>query len=279
MPWEYTEDYYTEYTRVTWNQSADAYVDLMRNLEPFRSEVLSLMRPRPGDKILDLGTGPGEPALTLAQAVGSQGRVTGIDLSEKMIRIAQEVAKARGIQNVDFRVMDCSKLAFEDSVFDAAICCFGFQIFTNPELAAQQAYRVLRPGGGFFATVWSTGDRVPWLDAIVGPMLEHAEPDENGYLPTPYETGGPGEMVAFLETAGFRNAHERRIVHEMQYRDEDAYLNTILKATPLGHSLSEEAPEVQEEVLRKTRANLRKWSTPDGLRLPAECVVVGAQKP
>ncbi|HTT45608.1 MAG TPA: methyltransferase domain-containing protein [Thermoplasmata archaeon] len=279
MPWEYTDEYYTEYTRLTWDQSAAAYVDLMRSLEPFRREVISHMNLRPGEKVLDMGTGPGEPALTIAETVGPQGRVAGIDLSENMIRIAQEVAKARGVQNVDFRVMDCSKLSFEDSAFDAAISCFGFQIFTNPEKAAAEAHRVLRPGGRVFATVWSTGDKVPWLDVIVGPMLEHAEPDENGYLPTPYETGGPGEMAAFLEAAGFRGAREHRIVHEMRYSDEETYLNTILKATPLGHSLSEEPPEVQEEVLRKTRANLQKWSAPDGFRLPAECVVVGAQKP
>lgn len=279
MPWQYSEEYYTEYTRTTWNESASAYVDLMRNLEPFRSDVLSRLDPRPGEYILDLGTGPGEPALTIARAVGPQGHVTGVDLSENMVDIAQRVGKSRGLENADFRVMDCSKLSFPDAVFDAAISCFGFQIFTNPEKAAAEAYRVLKPKGRIFATVWSTGDKVPWLHAIIEPMLEHAEPDETGYLPTPYETGGPGEMAAFLEAAGFRGATEHRVTHLMHYGDGEAYLNTILKATPIGHSLSEEPPEVQEEVLRKTRANLLKWSTPEGILLPAECVIAGAEKP
>ncbi len=279
MPWKYTDEYYTQYTRETWNQSAADYVELMRNLAPFRSDVLSHLDPRPGERILDLGTGPGEPALTIARAIGSHGRVTGVDLSENMIRLAREAATARGVGNADFRVMDCSRMGFEDSVFDAAISCFGFQIFTNPEEVAKEVHRVLRAGGRLFATVWSTGDKVPWLDVIVGPMVEHAEPDETGYIPTPYETGGPGEMSEFLESAGFRDSQEWRIVHDMQYRDEDAYLRTILKATPLGHSLSEEPPETQAEILSKTRANLRKWVTPEGLRLPAECVVVGARRP
>jgi len=279
MPWEYSDDYYTEYTRSTWNESASAYVDLMRNLEPFRAEVLTHLAPRPGEHILDMGTGPGEPAMTIARAVAPDGRVTGIDLSENMVKIAREVGRSRGIQNVDFRVMDCSKLALEDASFDAAISCFGFQIFTNPERAAAEAFRVIKPNGRICATVWSTGDKVPFLDVIVGPMLEHAEPDETGYLPTPYETGGPGEMIAFLESAGFRNAHERRITHTMRYADSDAYLSSILNGTPIGHSLSEEPPAVQEEVLKKTRANLLKWSSTDGIRLPAECVIAGAQKP
>jgi len=279
MPWEYSDEYYTEYTRTTWNESATAYVDLMRNLEPFRREALSHLDPRPGEHVLDLGTGPGEPAMTIARAVEPGGRVTGIDLSESMIEIAQRVGRARGIRNVDFRVMDCSQLTLPDSSFDAAISCFGFQIFTNPEKAATEAFRVLKPKGRICATVWSTGDKVPWLDVIIGPMLEHAEPDETGYLPTPYETGGPGEMMAFLEAAGFRDAQEHRITHTMRYEDVNAYLNSILKATPIGHSLSEEPPEVQEDVLQKTRANLLKWSTPDGIALPAECVIAAARRP
>jgi SAM-dependent methyltransferase len=279
MPWEYSDEYYTEYTRTTWNESAAAYVDLMRNLEPFRVEVLAQLRPRPGEHILDMGTGPGEPAMSIARDVGKQGRVTGIDLSERMIEIARQVGRARGLDNVDFKVMDCSKLDFLDATFDAAISCFGFQIFTNPEKAAAQALRVLKPSGRVFATVWSTGDKVPFLDVIVAPMLEHAEPDATGYLPTPYETGGPGEMVAFLEAAGFVDGQEHRVTHRMRFDDEDAYLRSVLKATPIGHSLSEEPPEVQEEVLRKTRENLRKWRTSEGIQLPAECVIAGARKP
>ncbi len=279
MPWEYSEEYYTEYTRTTWNESATAYVDLMRSLEPFRSDVLSRLDPRPGEHILDLGTGPGEPALTIARAVGPSGRVTGVDLSENMVKIAGRVGRSRGLDNAEFQVMDCSALSYPESTFDAAICCFGFQIFTNPEKAAVEAFRVLKPKGRIFTTVWSTGNNVPWLDVIIGPMLEHAEPDETGYLPTPYETGGPGEMVAFLEAAGFRSAAEHRVTHMMRYDNADAYLNSILKATPIGHSLSEESPEVQEEVLQKTRANLLKWTAPDGILLPAECVITGARKP
>lgn len=278
MPWKYTDEYYREYTRTTWNTSARAYVDLMRALEPFRSALLARLNVRPGEKVLDLGTGPGEPAMTLARTVGSTGHVSGVDLSENMIGIAQEVARARGLANVDFLPMDCSALAFPDSVFDAVVCAFGFQIFTDPEKAAREAYRVLRPGGRIGVEVWSTGDKVPFLHAIVGPMLEHAEPDETGYIPTPYETGGAGEMVAFLQAAGFEEGREERVRHPMRYDTPQDYLDALLKATPIGHSLSEEEPSVQEEILRKTRANLEQWRTPSGLSLPAECVIVTARK-
>jgi SAM-dependent methyltransferase len=279
MPWKYTDEYYREYTRTTWNESAEAYVGLMKNLEPFRSDLVARLDPQPGERVLDMGTGPGEPAITIARLVGPSGHVTGIDLSENMVSIAQRVATARGERNVVFRTMDCGDLKLADGSFDAVVSSFGFQIFTDPEAAAKEALRVLRPGGRIAVSVWSTGDRVPWIHAIIGPMLEYAEPDETGYIPTPYETGGPGEMVAFLERAGFRDTHEERRQHSFRFDDEAAYLGAILKATPIGHSLSEEPEETQKEVLRKTRENLQAWRVSEGLSIPGEAVIVLARKP
>jgi SAM-dependent methyltransferase len=278
MPWKYTDEYYREYTRTTWNESASAYLAWMQNLEPFRSAVIERLHPESGEKVLDLGTGPGEPAFSIAREVGPQGHVTGVDLSENMVSIARQVAGARGVRNAEFAVMDCAALSFPDGAFDAAVSCFGFQIFTDPEMAAKEAHRVIRPGGRICVSVWSTADRVPFLDVVVAPMMENAEPDETGYLPTPYETGGPGEMVAFLEAAGFHGALEAHVEHPMRFANADDYLSSMLKATPIGHSLSEEDHATQQEVLRKTRENLKKWESSQGLSIPAECVIVSATR-
>lgn len=276
MPWKYTDDYYREYTRTTWDEAAEAYVGIMRTLEPFRSAVIDRLAPRPGERILDMGTGPGEPAMTIARAVGPEGSVTGIDLSERMIAIARRVGEARQLANVDFRVMDCSALDLPEASYNAVVSCFGFQIFTDPEKAARDAHRVLRPGGRIALGVWATGDRVPFLEVLIGPMLENAEPDEDGYLPTPYETGGPGELVAFVANAGFREPVETRVRATIRYDSADDYLQAVLKGTPIGHSLSEETPETQAEVLRKTRKNLGRYASGGGIALPAESVIVTA---
>jgi|SRR5208282_4411602 len=277
MPWKYSEEYYREYTRSTWNESARDYSTFMRHLEGVRTDLVALLCPRSGERVLDLGTGPGEPAMTVADEVGTNGRVIGVDLSEKMIALATQFAHQRNVENVEFRTMDCASLDFPDASFDGALSSFGFQIFTDPESAAKETHRVLRPHGRLAVSVWSTGNKTPFLDVLIGPMLEGAEPDETGYLPTPYETGGPGEMVAFLEAAGFQGAHEERRTYTMSFRDPDDYLQTLLKGTPIGHSLSEETEVVQAEILAKTRVNLSRWTTSDGISLPAEVVFVSAR--
>lgn len=276
MPWEYTEEYYREYTRTTWNDSAEAYTGLMARLAPFRATLVDRLAARVGESVLDLGTGPGEPALTIAAQVAPSGRVVGVDLSEKMIAIAQRTTRERRVPNAEFLVMDSSALTIGSETFDAAVSSFGFQIFTDPDAAGREAHRVLKPGGRIAVGIWSTGDKVPFLDAIVAPMLAHAEPDENGYIPTPYETGAPGQMVQLLTDCGFRDASESHVSHRFSFSSPAEYLDVLLRGTPLGHSLGEEAPEVQAQVLRDTRANLERYRTADGIVLPAECVFVTA---
>ncbi|MCI4326777.1 MAG: methyltransferase domain-containing protein [Thermoplasmata archaeon] len=277
MPWTYTEDSYREYTRTSWNQSADSYGRFMELLLPFRTALVDAVAARQGESILDLGTGPGEPALTIASSVAPGGRVLGVDLSERMVALASATARSRGLPNAEFRAMDSSRLDLPDGQFDAVVSNFGFQIFTDPEAAAREAHRVLRPHGRIAVTIWARGDRVPFLDALIAPMLQHAEPDENGYIPTPYEIGGPGEMVGFLGAAGFREGLEATLSHTVHFPNADAYLDTLLRGTPIGHSLSEESPVVQAEVLAAARRTLAAATGPTGIDLRAECLLVTAR--
>ena len=277
-PWKYSDDYYREYTRTTWNESAKKYTKLLRNLEPYGFDLLARVDPKIRERCLDIATGPGEPAMSIARMVGLDGRVTGIDLSEEMIRAANEGAQRRRIPNVEFRVMDAETMAFPDETFDLAVSRFGFQIFTNPDTVAREAHRVLAPKGRIGVTVWSTAEKASAIHAVVGPMLEFAEPDETGYLPTPYELGGPGEMMKLFEDAGFHEAKEERKTHAMTYKNENEYVDVFVEGTPLGHSIREEDALVQKKILARTRENLRQWRTRKGIEIPCECVIVTARK-
>lgn len=275
MSWTYSEEYYKQYTRDTWNESAPHYRHLLRNLNQYTPPMLALAQVKPGERVLDVATGPGEPALTIAGAVGPSGSVLGIDLAERMVELAREQAKAQDRPNAEFRVMDAENLDLPDASFDLVVCRFGLQIVTDPDRAVAEAYRVLRPGGRIVATVWTGGEQNPHLHAVIGPMLEHAEPDENGYLPTPYEMGAPGELAGILQKAGFTKVREETHDRAATFASPQEYEEAFLKGSPVGHSLSEEPPEVQAEVLRKTRENVKRYTAADGtVRMPAQARVV-----
>lgn len=276
--WEYSNEFYKNYTRETWDECAENYLPLMKQLAPFHNSMIELIQPKRGEKVLDVCTGPGEPAMTIASLVGPDGHVTGVDLSATMTTLARKSAAKRGLHNVEFVSMDAERLEFPPNTFDIAVSCFGFQIVTRPETAAKEVLRVLKPGGRAGFTVWSTGDKTPAIDVIIRPMLEHATPDEDGYLPTPYELGGPGELVDMLDKIGFTNSTERRSTGIFIASSVEEYLKTFLVGTPILHSLSEESDDIQKTVLAKARSNIACFSSTDGVVIPAECVLVRTSK-
>ena len=107
-----------------------------------------------GYAVLDIATGPGEPALNLARAVGPTGKVTATDLSEAMLAALRSNATAEGMTNVETRRCDAQQLPFADAEFDAVVCQFGLMFVPDKALAAREAHRVLKPGGLFLFNVW-----------------------------------------------------------------------------------------------------------------------------
>ena len=267
-----------EYTRTAWNATAEKYRRLLRLFEPYGFDLLARLNPKIRDSALDLATGPGEPAMSIARMVGPDGRVVGIDLSERMVQLATRIAKERRIPGVTFLAMDAETLDFPDESFDLVTSRFGFQVFANPETVAREVHRVLRPKGRIGVAVWSTADKATAIEAVVGPMLEFAEPDETGYRPTPFELGGQGELAKLLADAGFGETQEERRTHTMAFKDEDEYIEILVEGTPLGRAIQEEDPPVQKKILAKTRANLRKWKSRKGILIPCEGVIVTGTK-
>ncbi len=278
LPERSTDDSDRESTRIAWNGSAESYRKAMRVFEPYGFDLLARVNPKIRESALDLATGLAEPAMSIARMVGPDGRVVGIDLSERMVELATRIAKERRIPGLTFLAMDAEKLDFPDESFDLVTSRFGFHIFTHPETVAKEAHRVLRPRGRIGIVVWSTAERATAINAVVAPMLEFAEPDETGYRPTPFDLGGPGELTKLLADAGFVETMEERRTHTMAFADEDEYIEILVEGTPLGRAIKEEDPSVQKKILAGTRVNLRKWKSRKGIQIPCEGVIVTATK-
>lgn len=119
-----------------------------------------------GQIVLDLATGPGEPALTLAALVGPEGKIFGVDPIPEMVAAARRAAEHLGVTNTQFEVAFADHLPFPDNTFDAAVSRFGVMFFPSPLDAIREMLRVLKPGGKLALAVWHFAERNPFHTSL-----------------------------------------------------------------------------------------------------------------
>jgi len=164
--------------------------------------------PRPGMQILDLASGTGEPAISLASAVGPGGHVTALDLSQDLLDIANRRARQRGLTNFRTHVADAQHLPFAENSFHLATCRFGVMFFADALRALRELNRVLRPGARACFLAWGPVDQPYWASGM-GVVHKHV----GGALlvpggADPFRFSEPGSLSAALAEAGFEDKKE-----------------------------------------------------------------------
>jgi len=138
--------------------------------------LLEATRVEPGMRILDLASGSGEPAVSLAMAAGPEGRVIATDIVPAMLLGAREHAAERGGGNVAVAAANSEALPFPAGTFDRLTCRFGAMFFPAIEQAIEEARRVLRPEGRAVFLAWGEARHNTFFTATTGVLLKHAPP-------------------------------------------------------------------------------------------------------
>ncbi len=161
-----------------------------------REKVLALLAPQAGEQALDIGCGPGLTTAALAQAVGAQGRVLGIDIAPAMLTIAKQ--RCAPLPQVEFGMADVTRLPHPDASFDIALASQVYEYVEQVDHALAELARVIRPGGravlvdtDWESAVWASHD-----DARMRRVLE----TWNEHIPHPQL---PRTLKRRMEQAGF----------------------------------------------------------------------------
>jgi ubiquinone/menaquinone biosynthesis C-methylase UbiE len=234
-----------------------------------------------GSAVIDLATGPGEPALTVAEFVGTAGKVLGIDPVPEMVEAARREANRRGLSNAAFAVAQAEALPAEAGSFDAAVSRFGVMFFPVPVNGIREMLRVLKPGGKIALAVWHFAERNPFhyiLSRIVERYVASPPPMEDA--PDAFRYARPGKLRAIVSEAGAAEVSER--VFQFTIRASVSLEEFWTLRTEMSESLRNKLAKLSSDqmagVKRETLEALRTYSKAGAVSMPAEVLIVAGSK-
>jgi ubiquinone/menaquinone biosynthesis C-methylase UbiE len=234
-----------------------------------------------GQVVLDIATGPGEPALSVAGQVGPNGKVFGIDPIPAMVAAARRAAERLGLQNVQFDVAFADKIPFPADTFDAVISRFGVMFFPSPLDGAREMLRVLKPGRKLALAVWHFAEKNPFhysVSRVIDRYVESPPPAPDALDAFRFAT--PGKLRAILREAGVISLSKRllQFTIEAAISLEDFWTLRIEMSEKLREKIARLSNDQVTEVKRESLASLGEYVTGSGMSFPAEVLIVSGAK-
>jgi ubiquinone/menaquinone biosynthesis C-methylase UbiE len=254
-----------------WNSAAPGWKQLFVELDHAAQHVsdrlIELARIKDGDRILDIATGSGEPAVTAARKVGARGLVVATDQSSAMLAMARERAATLGLANVRFVETDAETLAVEERSFNAALCRWGLMFVPDLDAAARRIAALLVARGGFATTVWGPAERVPMISLGEDAVRELANlPPMAPVAPHPLRLADTRPVEQALENAGFKDIHVEPIIVRFQWESAEAFTEQRrAMSAPFRAVLSKQPFELQQRILAAVTAAAGKYSDSSGI--------------
>jgi SAM-dependent methyltransferase len=266
------EEWTDEQTVAAWRKW---HVQMFAFTRMVTEATLEAARLRPGMQVLDLASGVGDPALAIAEAVGPSGHVVATDLGPGMIGLAEELAKSKGLRNIEFRVADVEALPFQDATFDVVSCRFGVMFFPEQVKAFRECRRVLKLGGRVAFVVWGKREQ-PFLGTTVGVLTKYVEaPKPDPEAPHAFMFGERGLLESRLKAAGFADVREevRSVTARWEGAPEEFWQQFTEVAAPFRPLIAKLTPETRAKAEAEIFAGLRKLSDGKVLTMPLEIVI------
>jgi ubiquinone/menaquinone biosynthesis C-methylase UbiE len=295
--------------RQSWDSAASGWKEWLQTLEIAAQKVnerlVELAEIKPGQKVLDIATGIGEPAITaarkLVQLAGSGnkinaniGHVLAIDISSQMLTVAKQRAATLGFQEIiEFRESDAEVLALPCSSFDAVLCRWGLMFMPNLNKALSNAFRALKSCGRFVCTVWAETSKVPFGSIPMSIVMRELNvPPPPPGTPGPFALADINILRAALSHTGFTDIKHERLNVTFEFATVEDYINyTKAVSAPIKNMLGKESVKRQEEIWDIVRQQVRSnYSTDTGgdnddtatnqsVKMDNECICTTAKKP
>ncbi len=268
--------YWNEQAGPSWVRSQE---QLDAQVRPYGLAAMQALAPQPGETLLDVGAGCGETSLQLADAVGAEGRVLGVDISAPMLERARQ--RAQGRANIDFLRADAQCHPFEAGFATGVFSRFGVMFFADPAAAFANLGRALAPGGRIAFVCWQERARNDWMTVPLAALASEVPlpPPPAPDAPGPFSLGAASRLRAVLKDADFVDVELTELLRNWGGPLEDS-VAFYMQVGPVASALR--AAEVDEAGLARIRELLMRTLAPfcdeaGNLALPSAAWVVTAR--
>jgi ubiquinone/menaquinone biosynthesis C-methylase UbiE len=277
---------FKESTRQQWENVAEAWnrwgPTLQRWLEPATEAMLRMARISPGDRVLDVAGGSGEPALTAVARVSPGGYVLSTDIATNLVRLAAENARARALNTDQFeaRVMDGEHLELPDASFDAVLSRLGLIYFPDRPQALAEIHRVLKPGGRVALASFTTPPANPYFAIPITVIRRRAHlPAPAPGSPGPFSLGSREAMEGALRQAGFGEVATRVVAAPLRFATADECLRFEQESFGALHEMLAGVSEAERMAAwEEIRQELRRLEGTAGFESPSELLIGAATR-
>ena len=248
--------------------------------------ALELVPPLPGQRVLDIGCGFGDTTQHIAELVGPEGEVVGVDAAERFIETARAESAAAGVSNVRFEVADVQTDPLGEG-FDVAFSRMGVMFFASPVPAMRNIRAALKPGGRLVMVVWRRREDNDWsyrAQTIVERIVPRPEEyDEPTCGPGPFSMAGADTTSDILMHAGFEDIALHRSDLPMWIgNDVDEAIDLVTAIGPAGEILrlaGDRAAHLHGEVHDALREGMAEFVREDGVWGASSTWIVTARVP
>ena len=269
--------------RKHWDESAAGWKkwwpSFERAAQAVNDRLVALAQVKPGNRVFDIATGNGEPAVTAARTAGANGKVIAIDQSPGMLAIARERAAALGVGNIDFVESDAESLKLDAHSFDAGVCRWGLMFMPDLTNTVRLLHRALKPGAHFATAVWNTGDKVPMISLAaetVRNITGTPPPPPDALLPT--RLADTSILKSALEAAGFSQVTIEPMIVTFEFDSPEKFIEFRSELGGAAAMMAKLTPDQRARVKAALGDAVKKFQGSDGrVRLPNETICFSAR--
>ena len=254
--------------RTGYNRLGARYLAAAEPRRALADGLLAAARLAPGQRVLDLASGPGLLAKGAQSILGPTGLAIASDIAEAQLACCPDVVRVAA---------DGEHLPFAAASFDRVLCGLGLMMFPDTGRALADIRRVLRPGGRLALSVWATAGEVPLIECALACLRRNVPPPKVA-RPSIFRFGNPVELERRLASADFGEIRVEPLKFSLRFNHASDYWQAFLDlAGGAAESISRLPDDLRQRLPHEVERELAPYAVSGGYRLVSQVLIATAE--